>query len=54
LEWATAIWERGEEEQGSYEGFVALFRGVFDPPREGRQRSERILQLRNDTQTKVE
>jgi hypothetical protein len=25
LEWATAVWEREEEELDSYEGFMALF-----------------------------
>jgi hypothetical protein len=35
LEWATAFWERGEEELGSYERFMALFRAVFKHPPEG-------------------
>ena len=30
LEWATAVWERGEEELESYKGFVALFKCIFD------------------------
>jgi hypothetical protein len=36
LKWATAIWERGEEELGSYKRFMALFRVVFNNPPEGR------------------
>jgi hypothetical protein len=32
-EWA--IWARGEEELASYEGLMALFRGIFDHPLEG-------------------
>jgi hypothetical protein len=36
LEWATAVWERGEEELDSYEGFMALFKGIFYHPPEGR------------------
>ena len=35
LEWATAIWERGEEELDSYEWFMALFKCIFDHPVEG-------------------
>jgi hypothetical protein len=27
----------GEEELDSYEGFMALFRGIFDHPPEGRE-----------------
>ena len=32
LEWATAIWEIGEEELDSYEGFMALFKCIFNHP----------------------
>ncbi|XP_070298640.1 sulfotransferase 6B1 [Salvelinus sp. IW2-2015] len=38
--WATAVWERGEEALASYEGFMALFRGIFDHPLEDREGSE--------------
>jgi hypothetical protein len=51
LECAMAIWEKGEEELGSYEGFITLFRVVFNHPPEGREGDKRILQLRQDGQT---
>ena len=35
--WVTAFWERGEDELGSYERLMALFRVVFDHPPEGRK-----------------
>ena len=54
LEWATAICERGEDKLGSYVGFMALFRVVFDQPPEGREGGERLLQLRQDGQTAEE
>ena len=54
LEWATAIWERGEEELNSYEGFMALFKCIFDQPPEGREGGERLLQLWQGDQTAAE
>jgi hypothetical protein len=51
MEWATVVWEIGEEELDSYEGFMALFGGVFDHPLEGREGSESLLQLRQEEQT---
>ena len=54
LEWATAIWERGEEELGSYERFVALFRAVFDNPPKYREGGERRFQLQQSAQTTAE
>lgn len=36
LEWATAVWERGEE-LDSYEGFMALFKCLFDHTRGGQR-----------------
>lgn len=44
----------GEEELGSYEGFMALFRVVFDHPPEGREGGERLLPLRQGAQTAAE
>ena len=49
--WATAVWERGEESLASYEGFMALFRGIVDHPLEDREGSEGLFQLRKDDQT---
>lgn len=40
LEWATAVWERGKEELGSHERFMALFRAIFDHPPECREGGE--------------
>ena len=40
LEWATAIWERGENELGSYERFMALFSAGFYHPPEDREGGE--------------
>ena len=54
LEWDSAIWERGEEELGSYQRFMALFRAVFDHPPEGREGCERLFQLRQGDQTAAE
>lgn len=54
LEWATVVWERGEKELDSYEGFMALFRVIFDHPPEGREGGERLLQLRQEDQTAAE
>ena len=42
LEWATAVWKRGEDELGSYERFMALFRTFFDHPPVGREGGERL------------
>jgi hypothetical protein len=44
LEWTTTVWERGEEELGYYERFMALFRAVFDQPPEGREGGEQLQQ----------
>lgn len=38
-----AVWERGEDELDSYEGFIARFRGNFDHPLEGREGDEHLL-----------
>lgn len=46
-----AIWERGEEELDSYEGFMTLFKCIFDHPPDGREVGERLLQLRQGVQT---
>jgi hypothetical protein len=45
LEWAAAVWERGEEDLGSNEWFMALFWEVFDHPAVGREGGERLLQF---------
>jgi hypothetical protein len=50
LEWATAVWERGEEEM-IHLIHMALFRGIFDHPPEG---GERLFQLWLDDQTTAE
>lgn len=54
LEWATTFWERGEEELESYEGFMALFKCIFDHPAEGREGGECLLQLQQGNQTAAE
>jgi hypothetical protein len=54
LEWATAVMERGEEELGSYKGFMVLFRVVFDYPPEVRQGGEQLLQLQQGARTAAE
>jgi hypothetical protein len=54
MEWATAIWERGQEELGSYERFMSLFRTVFYHPPEGREGGECLLQLQQGAQTTKE
>jgi hypothetical protein len=38
-------WERGEEELESYEGFMVLFKCIFDHPAKGREGGEHLLQL---------
>jgi hypothetical protein len=53
LEWAPAVWERGEEELESYEGFIALFKCIFDHPA-GREGGERLLQIQQGNQTAAE
>jgi hypothetical protein len=45
LDWATAIWEGGKGELDSYEGFMALFKCIFNHPKEGRDGGELLLQL---------
>jgi hypothetical protein len=47
-------WERREEELDSNEGFMALFRGVFDHPSEGRDGCEHLRDLWQEDQTPAE
>ena len=54
LAWTTAAWERGEEDLGSYEGFIAMFRAFFDHPPEGREEGEKLFQFRQGAQTAAE
>lgn len=45
---------RGEEELDSYDGFMALFKCIFDHPAEGREEVECLLQLQQGNQTAAE
>jgi hypothetical protein len=54
LKCATAVWERGEEEIDLYEGFMALFKCLFDYPLDCRDGGERLLQLQQGDQTAAE
>lgn len=44
----------GERRSWIHEGFMALFRGIFDRPPEGREGGECLLQLRQNDQTAAE
>nr|XP_013998746.1 unnamed protein product [Salmo salar] len=54
LEWATAVWKRGEEELVSFVRFMALFRAVFNHSPVGREGGKKLLQLQQVAQPAAE
>ena len=51
LAWAAAVWERGSAVCYDYSSFTDEMRKVFDHPVQGREASQRLLQLRQGSRS---